>query len=495
MGNVVLIIADTLRRDHLSCYDRSRATGFGSRTSTPNFQRLADRGTVFDNAYLGSFPCMPARRDMYTGNYEFPWRGWGPLEEDDVDVVSVASANDRFSMLITDHFHLFEAGAGNYHFGFDAWDFIRGQEADRWITDPSIDLRWPCDPARNHHTHHRHLRNVATFRHSEEDHFAPLVFRRAADWVERNRSRDPFFLMIDCFDPHEPWDPPRHYVDSFDPGYEGEEIIGPIYRRLEGYVTESEYRHVQALYAGEVEMTDRWLGYFLDRLEQLRLMEDTTIILVTDHGTFLGDHGWAGKLHSQMWDSVSHIPLLVSSPEAQGGQRRSQLVQPVDLFPTVLEGLGVQDGPAVHGSSLLPLMRDGSVRGREVACFGQFGKALNVTDGEWVLYRWPPDDDAPLYWYGRHGSRFHGVKAKLGPYEKDRQRFAASSSSDCESALFHLADDPLQQHDLLAQRPDVEARLVQGLGEFLAGLGAPGELAHRFELEPGRSESPAGVAG
>ncbi|MCL5946431.1 MAG: sulfatase-like hydrolase/transferase, partial [Chloroflexi bacterium] len=125
MPNVVLILIDTLRRDFLSPYN-------GVRGSTPGFERLAQLGTTFDNAYLTSYPCMPARRDLWTGRYEFPWRGWGPLEPTDQPLPALLTTAGIHAGLVTDHYHLFEHGSGNYHFGFSSWDFIRGQEKDAW---------------------------------------------------------------------------------------------------------------------------------------------------------------------------------------------------------------------------------------------------------------------------------------------------------------------------------------------------------------------------
>ena len=158
--NVITILCDTLRRDHVGAYSGaapldqcwSREAPEWS-VPTPNMDRLAARGTVFDNAYIGSTPCMPARRDIYTGRLEFLERGWGPLEEDDRDLPRQVSGppnrsvqwmmeqGHRVSCLLTDHFHLWEQGSGNYHMGYTGFEFVRGIESDALYTDP---IDFPC---------------------------------------------------------------------------------------------------------------------------------------------------------------------------------------------------------------------------------------------------------------------------------------------------------------------------------------------------------------
>ena len=109
--------------------------------------RLAERGITFDNAYCGSSPCIPTRREIYTGRYEFLERGWGPLEEDDLDLPSLVSGERpvrsiqrtlkegySLSYLISDHLNLWIKGAGNYHMGYTGFDFIRGNQEEKGPT-------------------------------------------------------------------------------------------------------------------------------------------------------------------------------------------------------------------------------------------------------------------------------------------------------------------------------------------------------------------------
>ena len=123
--NVILIVLDTWRRDHVGCYDNSRI-------HTPNIDRFAERGAVFENAYLASYPTLPCRRDIATGRYEFPWRGWGGIEPDDVTLGGTVHEAGKVSYFFTDVYHHWTSNPGSgYWRPFSGFDFVRGQERDQ----------------------------------------------------------------------------------------------------------------------------------------------------------------------------------------------------------------------------------------------------------------------------------------------------------------------------------------------------------------------------
>ena len=247
--------------------------------------------------------------------------------------------------------------------------------------------------------------------------------------------------MVDAFDPHEPWDPPAYYTELYDPGYTGDAYVAPAYREIEGYLTPEEFRHVQALYAGEITMVDRWMGRFLREVEDLGLMENTLVIVTTDHGTYNGDHGLVGK-NKTLYRGLSHTPMIVRHPQLAHGGRLSSPVQPVDIFPTVLEAAGLEVPDGVHGASLLPLLEKGDgAPWRKAALFGQHDKWCNVTDGEYVLHR----------------------------------RLAAA-----ETMLFHLPSDPGEERNLADSEPDQLERMRGVLHEKLRGIEAPRDLLARL---------------
>ena len=411
--NVILIVADTWRRDHMGCYGNEWI-------HTPNVDALAAEGTVFDNANFASYPTLPCRHDILTGRTTFPWRGWAGPEPDAVTLSGLVHDSGRVAYLITDIYHHWRRGGGTFWWDFSGFELIRGQERDRWITDADVDVKYPAPEYAEREQIKPHLRNAQFIRRDEEDWFAPQVFRRACRWLRHNAAHRDFFLMVDAFDPHEPWDPPRYFTDLYDPGYEGHEYVAPRYGEIAGYLTDAELRHVQALYAGEITLVDKWIGRLIGEVRQLGLMDQTMIVVTTDHGTYNGDHGLVGK-NRTLYRCLSHVPMIVRHPELAHGRRVEKLVQPIDLFPTVLEAVGADVPEGIHGRSLLGLLAGDDAPWRDVALFGEHNKWCNLTDGEHVLHKSP-----------RTG----------------------------ETLLFHLPTDPGEETNLAASRPDEVHRMV-----------------------------------
>jgi arylsulfatase A-like enzyme len=497
--NVIVILCDTLRRDHCGPYNLGKPLnecGFPQapswRVPTPNIDRLAARGVVFDHCYCGSTPCMPARRDIYTGKLEFLRRGWGPLEEEDLDlprqvsgepnlsVRAVAAKGLPVSYLITDHFHLWEQGSGNYHMGYTGFEFVRGNEADAWRTDPAD---FPCPPADAMNKNERHWRNVHFIRRSEADYFPAQVFSRAADWLTANHTHESFYLHVDCFAPHEPWDAPEELVKLFDPrGYDVEGWhAAPPYSPWRDRMTESQMLNWRARYAANVLLTDRWLGRLLDQMDRLDLWKNTMVIFTTDHGTFNGDRGRLGKLQTHEFDSCGRIPFIVSHPHASPG-RRQQLVQLVDIYPTVLSALGRPCPGGIHGVDLLPVLADQTARTRDYALAGQFGRSVTITDGRWNLHQSPAGDNTPLYWYGHCLAKF--IKYNLGPYQDGRREVRNCESWREATWLSDKQADPAEMTNLASSQPAQLRAMQAAMAKELRRLEAPAEQLTRLGIAP-----------
>lgn len=506
--NVITILCDTLRRDHCGLYHHGvPLSELGDPTQpnwvvpTPNMDRLAERGTVFDNAWCGSHPCVPARRDMYTGRYEFPFRGWGPLEDTDLDLPTVISGPPNSSLrkpdlcvsqLVTDHFHLWERGAGNYHMGYSGFEFIRGMEADAWKTDPvEIDPRWERYGGTKLE---RHFRNLAVLREGaaippEETYFPHRTFAAASEWIDRNHAHERFYLHIDSFPPHEPWDPPERLVKQFDPrGYDvGNIIASAPYAHLDASNLPAEdVLHIQAIYAASVVHVDESLGLLWDALDRHGLWEDTVVMLTSDHGTYNGSRQRTGKLQTHLFDPISHIPFIIAHPTQGHGERRSQLVQLVDLYPTTLAALNKPIPADRHGIDLLPVIASPENPTRAYAINGMFGESMSITDGSWMLHIPPVADNSPLFWYSHHESMF--IAYDLGPFactEDGGGRRAVDRvpmTNSEELWLSDLRNDPHETTNLSGTHPADVSRLAMALASELIRLGAPAEQVARLGL-------------
>jgi len=165
------------------------------------------------------------------------------------------------------------------------------------------------------------------------------VARGAIRRLEHMRDSQPFFMWVDLFDPHEPFDPPRHYFDRYFPDYDGVIYTYPLYGRCDGYSPE-ELRAIRAAYLAEATMVDCWAGAILSAVFDSGLNETTTVIFTSDHGIAYGDHGYTGKNFFPLYTNIARLPLLVSTPETRATRRTAvaeQIVQPVDLMPTILD--------------------------------------------------------------------------------------------------------------------------------------------------------------
>jgi arylsulfatase A-like enzyme len=498
--NVIVILCDTLRRDHVGAYtggvplnEAWSADAPPWRVPTPNMDRLAARGTTFDNCFCGSSPCMPARRDLYTGRYEFPWRGWGPLDEDDAELPRQISGPPNRSIhqtlengynvsyMVTDHFHLWEQGSGNYHMGYTGFEFIRGIEADAWYTSPYDGFDMPEADLLN--KNERHWRNKAHIGYDEEDTFPARTFKRAAKWLEDNHGYEDFYLHIDSFPPHEPWDPPKELVEQFMPGaYEVEGWHGAApYCKWRERMGEDLFNSYRARYAANVVLVDRWLGHFLDTMDRLNLWEDTLVIFTTDHGTYNGDHGRIGKLQTHQHDAVAHTPFIVAHPTLAHGEHRDQLVQIVDIYPTALSAIGRPIPEDRHGVDLLPVLEDANAKTRDYAIYGIFGSSVTITDGEWVLHQSPNAENGPLNWYSPHPALF--LHYDLGPYDGTRREVNMKGRLWTEETwLSHKPTDMNELNNLAGERPDKVREMQRALKEKFAEIGAPDEQLDRLGL-------------
>ncbi len=364
----------------------------------PNFQRLAERTITFDKCYAGSLPCMPARRELHTGRYNFLHRSWGPLEPFDDSMVDLLRKSGVYTHLTTDHYHYFQDGGSTYHTRYNSWEFARGQESDPWIgsvEDPVIPetlsaLKRPSAWRQNWVNRH--------YLDAEEKMPLAVTVRRGIEFIEKNHEQDRWFLQIEAFDPHEPFFTQQKYKDLYPHVYKGKHFDWPDYAKVRQAPEEIE--HMKFEYAALVSMCDAYLGEVLDVFDRCDLWKDTMLIVNTDHGLLLGEHSWWGKNIQPFYNEIVNIPLFVWDPRfGAGSKRRDSLVQTIDLPPTLLEFFGVDVPADMQGRSIRPVI-ESDTRIREAALFGIHGGHINCTDGRYVYMRGPKDmSNGPLFEY------------------------------------------------------------------------------------------------
>ncbi len=400
----VFVLFDSLNRSTL---------GFcgGTSVPTPNFDRFAARSARFEQHYVGSLPCMPARRDMQTGRLTFMHRSWGPLEPFDNSLPRHLSSGGIYTHIISDHWHYFEDGGCGYTNAFDTWDFIRGQEGDPWkaVVQPPLErFREAYD---DRHYGFSKLgcgeRNVTRgtspnkgwkkLRHAvnrdtmpdEADFPVAKCFAAGNDFLRSNHGADDWLLHLEAFDPHEPFHAPARFKEAFQTGFNGKVLDWPVYETVTN--SEEEIAEIRANYAALVAMCDHYFGTLLDTLDELEMWDDTCVILTTDHGFLLSEHDWWGKNRMPYYEEISHIPLAIWHPDMDGaGAQRKSLTQTTDLMPTILDLWGLPVPEEVTGTSLLPMIEHDAPN-RDAQILGMFGGPICAVDGRYAYYHYPVD--------------------------------------------------------------------------------------------------------
>jgi arylsulfatase A-like enzyme len=394
--DVIVVLLDSLNRHLLGSY--------GTEFATPNLDRLAARSVRFTNHHTGSLPCMPARHDLLVGALDFPWRPWGSIEVwEDAITHHLRREAGISTMLVSDHPHLFEVGGENYHVDFGGWDYLRGHEDDAWRTrpDPSF-VGSPTVPAAAAGPWVRGYDLSRTFFRDEADFPGPQTMAAAAAWLDQELSADRadherLLLVVDEFDPHEPFDTPLAWAERYDPSWEGERLIWPPYARTaeQSGLTERQGRHLRAQYGAKLSMIDHWLGRLLDVVDQRGAWDTTAFVLCTDHGHYLGERGIWGKPSVPVQPELGHIPLLVAWPGVAPGTSGA-LTTTVDLHATLCDAFDVTPEHRTHGHSLRPLLEGTASSIREWALCGVWGREVHVADATRTYARRPVEGNRPL---------------------------------------------------------------------------------------------------
>jgi len=426
--NIIVIIADTFRADHLGCYGSTRV-------KTPNLDKLAREAVLFTDVTTEGLPTIPCRRVYHTGKSVLPEAKWQPLDAGDRTFAQIAGKRGFTTGFIVDTYHHFKPDY-NFHRGFDSWQWIRGQETDKWKSGPkdAFDPRKHMPAHLWNETYDRNMRQYmmnTQDREGPKDYFCAQSCEAAAKWLEQNGTSKPFMLWIDMFDPHEPWDAPPQFQRMYRDEY-------PYDRYLFGYgakakdIRPDDLPIIQDLYAAEVTFSDYCIGRLLERVKQLGLMDDTVIVFSTDHGTHLGEEGCVQKTPALLNRCVTQIPLIIRHPDRSlAGKRVDGLVSAVDFLPTFLSLIGIKDYTNVDGQDMWKLVMGEapSIHDEVYSVFSSFG-AVHTLDWHY----------------------FQNVRGKSG------------GKGPC---LYNLKDDPQQATNVLRDFPDMARQLRSKLENHL----------------------------
>ena len=489
----IMVMFDTLNRRMLPPYGCDWV-------HAPNFERLARRTVTFDHCYVASMPCMPARRELHTGRYNFLHRSWGPLEPFDDSMPEILKNNGVYTHLATDHQHYFEDGGATYHQRYSSWHFSRGQEGDLWhgeVADPEIppvaasraaDTNAAVgDSWRQDWINRKYMQRV-------EDQPQARTFANGLEFIRTNQEEDSWFLQIETFDPHEPFFTQQEFKDLYPHGYEGDHFDWPPYRRVDE--SDEEIQHVRYEYAALVSMCDAHLGKVLDLMDELDMWQDTMLIVNTDHGFLLGEHDWWAKVAQPHYQEIAHVPLFIWDPRSQhSGERRRGLVQIIDMPATLLEFFGVELPPDMQGVPLREVIEQ-DVQVRSAALFGMHGGHVNVTDGRYVYMRAPSKpENSPLFEYTLMPTHMRGRFTVeelqdielVEPFEFTKgcrtMRLSARPWVDAHpfgTMLFDVEVDPGQESPL--DDPAAEQKMIRDMIELMKANDSPPEQFERLGL-------------
>ena len=489
----IVVFYDTLNRRYLPCYNKEATT------ITPNFDRLSSLSVQFENSYVGSMPCIPARRELHTGRYNFLHREWGPLEPYDDSMPEVLKENGIYTHLISDHLHYWEDGGTNYHTRYSSWEIVRGQEGDNWkgeLEDPVIPpvVRVPSNQEgtgvasgwRYDWVNRGYIKEEADFPQTK-------VFDLGCEFIEKNHSQDNWLLQIETFDPHEPFYVPQKYLDMYPEDYDGKHFDWP---RGEVEEKEDEIAHCRRQYQALLMMCDYSLGRVLDLMDRYDMWKDTLLIVGTDHGFLLAEHDFWGKNKMPYYNEIAHTPLFIYDPRSGiQGEKRNSLVQMIDWMPTLLHYFGAEIPKDVEGKLLDDVIRN-DTKIHDAVLYGTFSGQINITDGEYAYMRAAlPEYKDEVYNYTlmpMHMTKRFTEKelrdAKLvEPFSftkgcpvlkiKSRDKYDVNRFG---TTLYDLKKDPGEEKAI--EDPEVEARMVAAMKKLMIENDCPEEQFVRYDL-------------
>ena len=462
--NLILLVSDTFRADNLQVY------GGNGLVSCPRLDRFAEDCVAFEDCYPDGMPTIPTRRAVLTGrrvtpcgvfhqhsSYQLP--GWHRLFHEDQTLAETLREAGYSTALIADNPH-FQMPGMDFHRGYGYFEWTRRAPAahDRFAPEalrslaqeqypPEVWDAWEEIDADNAAWIRRLLATADRLR-AEDGSVIERTARQAIRWLRAHREAEPFFLHLEAFDPHEPWLPPRRFLDPYLPNAAGPKWHQPP---LQGVpVPPSGVDRLRANYAASATEVDFWLGEVLATAEELGLFDNSVVVFFSDHGALLGEQGHWCKGSRFLRRQVTHTPLLVRLPgRERAGARASGLMHHPDVLPTLLQLLELEPPPRATGRNLWGLVAgEASPHEGLVQCYGPIA---SVRTRDWQFSKTTDSLKHAL----SHFETLGYVTAKTGlgtPYA---------------AQLYSRTADPDELTDVASQNPAVVAQLGAMIDRYL----------------------------
>lgn len=445
--NVLLIVMDTTRADHVSSYGYHRRT-------TPNVDRLAQEGVLFEQAYAPSPWTLPSHASLFTGLYPSQHGTDWPHQRLDGRLLTLAERlHDHGYQTAGFSNNAWIGLAANFHQGFDFF-------AETWETGGRLIDRLALLGVM------RKLANVAIQRAVPD---AGFTNQHVRWWVNRVLDPErPFFVFINYIDPHFPYKAPESYRRRFlrrvnHPAEQASSAVAV--RRLAPVVAPAPLTHLDPetqevlsdLYDGEIAYVDAAIGELVDELQARKLLDNTVVIVTADHGENIGDHALFGHQHC-VYETLLHVPLILRYPPVfPAGIRIKEAVSLVDVVPTLVRLLDLKAEPA---SAALP-------------GHSWVGSDLAVAPDRAILAEYTGRADL----LAKYKKREQPIEERYFTRDLKSLRDGAFKliwASDGHHELYDLSVDPEESQNLIGQFPERANALAAKLHEQLAAMKSVG---------------------
>jgi len=444
--NIILIVVDSLRADHLGCYGYSRDT-------SPNIDRLAREGTFFETAIAPTSWTLPSMTSILT-SLEISTHGVGThktrLGDSARTIAEVLKENGYTTAGFISGVYLHPI----YGFdrGFDVYENLIANPFEAADKEQRVTAAV-----------------LSGIKESLDDITSPVITERVTKWLDENQKK-PFFLFIHYWDVHYDYIPPPPYDTIFDPEYAGtidarnfffNEAINPE-------MPEEDLAHIFALYDGEIRFTDGHIGKLFETLEQKGLEQNALIVLTADHGDEFFEHGRKG--HQQtLYDEVLNVPLIF---KWQGhipiNKKATGAVGSIDIMPTILDLAGIETTPDMMGQSLRSkLLGEGDSSPRQI-----LGELYIFWDEKGHLYSLRTDTGKIIYDFGHNKEFLYDLRQD--PAEQDNIASATTVTplqAEMESRLLATIQDAKRKKEEWKIKEEPLNGMSEAQKEHLKSLG------------------------